>query len=132
MSYDELESADAAIMMMHGFQIGSKRLKVQHKKVFEEENVETIDYSNMGLYYDNGPMEGGPYDMSYTGNYIHAPIGSRGVSNRMMHHQGMLAQPTMDYSLNAAPMSDYYMHTVPTMEQYETYDERYEGGETYY
>jgi len=133
-SYDMLESADAAIQMMHGFQIGSKRLKVQHKKVFEEDVVETIDYSNMGLYYDTGgSMEGGLYDMSYTaGNYTHAPVGPRGTSSRMMQH-GMLAQPTMDYSLNtASSMMDYFMHTVPTMEQHNTYDERYDEGETYY
>lgn len=138
MSYDTLESADAAIGMMHGFQIGSKRLKVQHKKVFEEETVETIDYSNMGLYYDSGSAGAGLYDMSYnTNNYhLHAPVGSRGASSRMTHH-GMLAhtQPTMDYSLNAPPMTDYFMHNtvIPTMEQHDTYDERYQQeGETYY
>jgi RNA recognition motif-containing protein len=32
-SYDTLASADAAIESMNGFQIGSKRLKVQHKRV---------------------------------------------------------------------------------------------------
>jgi hypothetical protein len=31
-SYDNLSSADAAIGAMNGFQIGSKRLKVQHKR----------------------------------------------------------------------------------------------------
>lgn len=33
MSYDVLDSANAAIESMNGFQIGSKRLKVQHKRV---------------------------------------------------------------------------------------------------
>jgi CUG-BP- and ETR3-like factor len=32
-SYDNATSAEAAISHMNGFQIGSKRLKVQHKKV---------------------------------------------------------------------------------------------------
>eukprot|EP01038_Epipyxis_sp_PR26KG_P010644 gene10644-14296_t len=32
-SYDTLDSANAAIESMNGFQIGSKRLKVQHKRV---------------------------------------------------------------------------------------------------
>lgn len=33
MSYDTLENANSAIESMNGFQIGSKRLKVQHKRV---------------------------------------------------------------------------------------------------
>ena len=32
MSYDNAPSADAAIKGMNGFQVGRKRLKVQHKK----------------------------------------------------------------------------------------------------
>jgi RNA recognition motif-containing protein len=32
-SYDSFESANSAIESMNGFQIGSKRLKVQHKRV---------------------------------------------------------------------------------------------------
>lgn len=31
-SFDSVASADSAIMSMNGFQIGSKRLKVQHKR----------------------------------------------------------------------------------------------------
>ena len=36
MSYDSVESANAAIVSMNGFQIGSKRLKVQHKRTINE------------------------------------------------------------------------------------------------
>ena len=32
-SYDSVISAESAIEQMNGFQIGSKRLKVQHKRV---------------------------------------------------------------------------------------------------
>ena len=32
-SYDSVMSAEAAIEQMNGFQIGNKRLKVQHKRV---------------------------------------------------------------------------------------------------
>ena len=32
MSFDDPRAAETAIAMMNGFQIGSKRLKVQHKK----------------------------------------------------------------------------------------------------
>jgi RNA recognition motif-containing protein len=32
-SYDSVMSAESAIEQMNGFQIGSKRLKVQHKRV---------------------------------------------------------------------------------------------------
>lgn len=32
-SYESVISADAAIEQMNGFQIGNKRLKVQHKRV---------------------------------------------------------------------------------------------------
>jgi CUG-BP- and ETR3-like factor len=34
-SYDSADAADAAIASMNGFQIGSKRLKVQHKRIHQ-------------------------------------------------------------------------------------------------
>lgn len=37
-SYDTAEAADAAIASMNGFQIGSKRLKVQHKRVHHRQD----------------------------------------------------------------------------------------------
>ena len=37
-SFNRPSSADAAIATMHGFQIGSKRLKVQHKRIFISDN----------------------------------------------------------------------------------------------
>lgn len=45
-SYDRLESANSAIDSMNGFQIGSKRLKVQHKRVMNasgEDDYQTIE-----------------------------------------------------------------------------------------
>jgi CUG-BP- and ETR3-like factor len=38
-SYDSFESANLAIDSMNGFQIGSKRLKVQHKRIGSSENL---------------------------------------------------------------------------------------------
>ena len=36
MSYDSVDSANTAIEQMNGFQIGNKRLKVQHKRIHGE------------------------------------------------------------------------------------------------
>mmetsp|Transcript_4950 Transcript_4950/g.7241 ORF Transcript_4950/g.7241 Transcript_4950/m.7241 type:complete len:433 (-) Transcript_4950:213-1511(-) len=36
-SYDSVESANAAIEQMNGFQIGAKRLKVQHKRIHQND-----------------------------------------------------------------------------------------------
>ena len=57
-SFDTVASADAAISAMNGFQIGSKRLKVQHKKSgghddnpnFESFNDSQYDNSKGGAY----------------------------------------------------------------------------------
>lgn len=42
-SYDSAEAADAAIASMNGFQIGTKRLKVQHKRIHQR-----LDYIGSG------------------------------------------------------------------------------------
>ena len=39
MSYDTVSSADTAISSMNGFQIGSKRLKVQHKRTGMDDDM---------------------------------------------------------------------------------------------
>eukprot|EP00549_Striatella_unipunctata_P016963 CAMPEP_0118703392 /NCGR_PEP_ID=MMETSP0800-20121206/18526_1 /TAXON_ID=210618 ORGANISM="Striatella unipunctata, Strain CCMP2910" /NCGR_SAMPLE_ID=MMETSP0800 /ASSEMBLY_ACC=CAM_ASM_000638 /LENGTH=180 /DNA_ID=CAMNT_0006604909 /DNA_START=280 /DNA_END=822 /DNA_ORIENTATION=+ len=43
-SYDSVQSAESAIEQMNGFQIGNKRLKVQHKRV---------NYNSQGGYSNN-------------------------------------------------------------------------------
>ncbi|CAK4068010.1 unnamed protein product [Aphanomyces euteiches] len=48
-SYDSAQAADAAIASMNGFQIGSKRLKVQHKRVHHREDYLDEDGSELGL-----------------------------------------------------------------------------------
>ncbi|DAZ95033.1 TPA: hypothetical protein N0F65_003750, partial [Lagenidium giganteum] len=55
-SYDSADAADAAIASMNGFQIGSKRLKVQHKRVHQRGS----DFGHMG-HEDEGDFhhEGG-------------------------------------------------------------------------
>ena len=48
-SYDNVNSAEAAIGAMSGFQIGSKRLKVQHKRTghYDDEAMNNdIDYED--------------------------------------------------------------------------------------
>ncbi|RHY27973.1 hypothetical protein DYB32_006382 [Aphanomyces invadans] len=49
-SYDSAQAADAAIASMNGFQIGSKRLKVQHKRVHHrglgEEYLDHVDHGS--------------------------------------------------------------------------------------
>ena len=58
MSFDTAVSADAAILAMNGFQIGSKRLKVQHKKSGthdENSNYETVTYDSQ---YENSASKG--------------------------------------------------------------------------
>ena len=51
-SYDSVTSADAAIGSMNGFQIGSKRLKVQHKRTGYDE--EPTPQYGMGLNQHGG------------------------------------------------------------------------------
>lgn len=45
-SYDAVPSADAAIGSMNGFQIGSKRLKVQHKRTGYDDDLSSYGSSN--------------------------------------------------------------------------------------
>lgn len=63
-SYDSVTSADAAISSMNGFQIGSKRLKVQHKRTG----------------YDEEPA---PYGMDHHGGGGGGGMMSRGGGDRM-------------------------------------------------
>ena len=56
-SYDSVTSADAAIGSMNGFQIGSKRLKVQHKRTGYDE--EPAPQYGMGLNQHGGGGGGG-------------------------------------------------------------------------
>jgi hypothetical protein len=64
-SYDAVGSADSAISSMNGFQIGSKRLKVQHKRT-------GYDDESSGQYSMGGGGGGGGNGMM-----------SRGVGDRM-------------------------------------------------
>jgi len=54
-SFNSPSSADAAIATMHGFQIGSKRLKVQHKRIFISDNqiVEDNLYLRQSMHSGN-------------------------------------------------------------------------------
>ena len=61
MSYDSVMSAESAIEQMNGFQIGNKRLKVQHKRVHGNDGM-------VGMQ--------SPYHMSPTGP---EPVGGSGM-----------------------------------------------------
>jgi hypothetical protein len=63
-SYDSVTSADAAISSMNGFQIGSKRLKVQHKRTGYDEDPSQY---GMGLNQHSGGGQGGMGMMSRGG-----------------------------------------------------------------
>lgn len=52
-SYDNTTSAEQAIKAMNGFQVGRKRLKVQHKK----ERVQTPTFGDGMMHQDNGAGE---------------------------------------------------------------------------
>lgn len=55
-SYDSMQAAEAAIEQMNGFQIGSKRLKVQHKRIHSSNRMPQYMESML-------PHEGGPIPM---------------------------------------------------------------------
>ncbi|EEY62171.1 CUG-BP- and ETR-3-like factor, putative [Phytophthora infestans T30-4] len=50
-SYDSADAADAAIASMNGFQIGTKRLKVQHKRIHQRSDY--LGGSGSGLGHDD-------------------------------------------------------------------------------
>ena len=55
-SYDSVISAEQAIEQMNGFQIGSKRLKVQHKRVHgTNPNLPPHDPQRQQMPYPAGP-----------------------------------------------------------------------------
>ena len=57
-SYDTVASADAAISSMNGFQIGSKRLKVQHKRTGYDEDSSN-NYGMGNDHHNGGGSNGG-------------------------------------------------------------------------
>jgi hypothetical protein len=112
-SYDTLENANAAIEAMNGFQIGSKRLKVQHKRV-------------MGGPHTGGPMShGGPYGGGGYGGgpNHHMQMGHHGGSPYPSHQSQPQPSP---YSYRPSPMSisspqSVMMSSPPMMQQPQGY-----------
>jgi CUG-BP- and ETR3-like factor len=64
-SYDATQAAEAAIEQMNGFQIGSKRLKVQHKRI--NHKGRPIDAYDMGMESGPLPMMPLPHDAGMMG-----------------------------------------------------------------
>jgi len=65
-SYDNVDSANAAIEQMNGFQIGNKRLKVQHKRVHSNKGNKNHANNNNNSSNDNNapPQSVAPSHMS--------------------------------------------------------------------
>ena len=90
-SYDALASADAAIGSMNGFQIGSKRLKVQHKRT-------GYDDDSSGSYGAGSGMNNGVSNMGSM---------NRGGSDRMQGGSGQgRPQPYMQQNQRDNYMSE--------------------------
>jgi CUG-BP- and ETR3-like factor len=68
-SYDSVISAEQAIELMNGFQIGNKRLKVQHKRIHHHPR-----HAQMGV------------PMSSAGTVLGPGVGVGGLPNQMHHH----------------------------------------------
>lgn len=97
-SYDTLENANNAIESMNGFQIGSKRLKVQHKRV-------------MGA---GGPQQHFPYGGGGGGGMHHHPqshqMQQQYPSQHHMHqppHYGYRPSPMMGHQAASPHMQQY-------------------------
>ena len=83
-SYDILESANSAIESMNGFQIGSKRLKVQHKKIVGTDDQESYPYG--GGSNDHNRMQYPPARRPMDHGGMNNLIG--GINNMNMYGGG--------------------------------------------
>eukprot|EP01036_Dinobryon_divergens_P028082 gene28082-36971_t len=119
-SYDVLESANLAIESMNGFQIGSKRLKVQHKRTGQgnSEHSEDMGGSAPGPYYDRGPRDSDGMGSEMRRADPNASAGSypfRGVAQSRyvpdpkdsLHHHPQQQQQPYPYSVYPAPYAQY-------------------------
>ena len=89
-SYDNCKAAESAIAEMNGYQIGPKRLKVQHK-ISDTASSPTGGGSGYGQSYNNqrGPMGSGGYnDGMYGENPHHQQQYSPGNGDRRPFHHG--------------------------------------------
>ncbi|CAI5737946.1 unnamed protein product [Hyaloperonospora brassicae] len=70
-SYDSADAADAAIASMNGFQIGTKRLKVQHKRIHQRSDYIGVGGDSFGghddelasMEYHHQTQQPGMYDL---------------------------------------------------------------------
>ncbi len=76
-SYDSIIAAEQAIELMNGFQIGNKRLKVQHKRVHHRQSAVPMPNTNVNYH-----------------TYYHHPMTGPG---QMMHGNGHHTNPQMLY-----------------------------------
>ena len=69
-SFDTIESAEAAIDAMNGFQIGQKRLKVQHKRTTNPPKDRDRDHHHHHYHHGYGSSVQGGYDAHYGGGGV--------------------------------------------------------------
>mmetsp|Transcript_47157 Transcript_47157/g.57076 ORF Transcript_47157/g.57076 Transcript_47157/m.57076 type:complete len:749 (-) Transcript_47157:388-2634(-) len=89
-SYDSVISAEQAIEQMNGFQIGSKRLKVQHKRI----NKPPPQGGHPGTHPSGQPT-------SHLGSHLGSHLSDTNPSNRQGGHMGAPA-PILPSSLGGA------------------------------
>ena len=90
-SYDAVSSADSAIGAMNGFQIGSKRLKVQHKRTGLGSDEDAAMSGSMSYLPAQGSSQGSDNGMSAVG----APFSRTNTAGGSGHY----SQP-VGYDLN--------------------------------
>eukprot|EP00428_Durinskia_dybowskii_P081497 CAMPEP_0170425196 /NCGR_PEP_ID=MMETSP0117_2-20130122/37978_1 /TAXON_ID=400756 /ORGANISM="Durinskia baltica, Strain CSIRO CS-38" /LENGTH=647 /DNA_ID=CAMNT_0010684147 /DNA_START=147 /DNA_END=2090 /DNA_ORIENTATION=+ len=106
-SYDTLENANSAIESMNGFQIGSKRLKVQHKRVLGGGGGHTPGIPQHN-HYDGGMMHHQPMHLAGPGS---SPY-------------GQMQQPSAYYRTSPLPVTStqgMMMSTSPIMQAQQQY-----------
>ena len=93
-SYDSVISAESAIEQMNGFQIGNKRLKVQHKRV----------HNNGGGH--RGEPQGQPDMVPHDPNQPHEPVIIPLDTPDAPHDAGASAGPGVDPSMVPTQVGD--------------------------
>lgn len=112
MSYDSVESADASIASMNGFQIGSKRLKVQHKKTGDDLQTSPINQELEGyLPQQLSSLPTSVLSPSNIGQYMPAQVmpSSRYIPLRPMIHSHLSPVQISNYQYSFRPSHTAYI-----------------------
>ena len=120
-SYDSTESADQAILAMNGFQIGNKRLKVQHKR--------TGGGHDDGRYSNpyNNIMERSKYIASSFTQLQLAANNDRVHQNEQVHHHQQYHQPQQYQYQQQQLHNNYYSIPLQYDHQYDHQNSQHES-----